>query len=78
MEIFLSSIETKYLEIDSLIDLDSIHETLKQFSSIKDLMMIFHSLKDLFKSFQNHINQTTGCILSKLHQKDHNYDTKSL
>ena len=38
MEIFLSSTESKYLKIYSLIDLDNIHETLKQFASIKEPM----------------------------------------
>ena len=35
MEIVLISTKSKYLEIFSLIDLDNIHETVKQFSSIK-------------------------------------------
>jgi len=35
MEIVLSSTKNKYLEICSLFDLDNIHETFKQFSSIK-------------------------------------------
>ena len=35
MEIVLSSTKSKYLEIYSLFDLDNIHETFKQFSSIK-------------------------------------------
>ncbi len=36
MEIVLSSTESKYLEICSLFDLDNIHETFKQFSSMKN------------------------------------------
>jgi len=35
MEIVLSSTKSKYVEIFSLFDLDNIHETFKQFSSIK-------------------------------------------
>jgi len=35
MEIVLSSTKSKYLEICSLFDLDNIHETFKQFSSMK-------------------------------------------
>jgi len=35
MEIVLSSIKSKYLEMFSLFDLDNIHETFKQFSSMK-------------------------------------------
>jgi len=35
MEIVLSSTKSKYLEIFSLFDLDNIHETFKQFSSMK-------------------------------------------
>jgi len=36
MEIVLSSTKSKYLEICSLFDLDNIHETFKQFSSMKN------------------------------------------
>ncbi len=36
MEIILSSTKGKYLEICSMFDLDNIHETFKQFSSIKE------------------------------------------
>jgi len=36
MEIVLSSTKSKYLEICSLFDLDDIHESFKQFSSIKE------------------------------------------
>ncbi len=36
MEIVLSSTKNKYLEICSLFDLDNIHETFKQFSSMKN------------------------------------------
>ena len=63
MEIFLSSTETKYLEFDSFIDLDSIHETLKQFSSIKkpieakifavNELISFHELSKL----KNHLDK---------------------
>ena len=35
MEIVLQNTKGKYLEIFSLLDLDSIHETIKKFSSIK-------------------------------------------
>ena len=35
MEIVLSSTKSKYLQIFSLFDLDNIHETFKQFSSMK-------------------------------------------
>ena len=36
MEIVLKNINSKYLEIFSLIDLDNIHETFKRFSTIKE------------------------------------------
>ena len=36
MEIVLKNINSKYLEIFSLIDLDNIHETFKSFSSVKE------------------------------------------
>ena len=69
MEIFLSSTETKYLEIDSLIDLDSIHETLKQFSSIKGPMeaKIF-AVNESISSHQlsklkNHFDKNNICPL---------------
>ena len=38
MEIVLKNINSKYLEIFSLIDLDNIHETFKSFSSIKETL----------------------------------------
>jgi len=57
MEIFLSSTESKYLEIYSFIDLDNIHETLKQFSSTKEPMeAIIFAVNELISS----------CKLSKL------------
>ena len=36
MEIVLRNIDSKYLEIFSLLDLDNIHETFKRFSSVKE------------------------------------------
>ena len=36
MEIILKNINSKYLEIFSLSNLDDIHETFKRFSSIKE------------------------------------------
>ena len=36
MEIVLRNIDSKYLEIFSLLDLDNIHETFKRFSTIKE------------------------------------------
>ena len=78
MEIFLSSTETKYLEIDSLIDLDSIHETLKQFSSIKGPMeaKIF-AVNELISSHElsklkNHLDKLN---ISSIYIYSNNRDT---
>jgi len=73
MEIVLSSSKSKYLEICSLFDLDNIHETFKQVSSIKGPLEaeIFavnesissHQLSKL-KNYFNKINISSLCIYS--------------
>ena len=73
MEIVLSSTKSKYLEICSLFDLDNIHETFKQFSSMKIPLeaKIFavnesiscHQLSKLKNHFDN-INSCSLCIYS--------------
>ncbi len=73
MEIVLSSTKAKYLEICSLFDLDNIHETFKQFSSIKEPLeaKIFainesissHQLSKLKNHFDK-INVDSLCIYS--------------
>ena len=73
MEIVLTSNKSKYLEIFSLFDLDNIHETFKQFSSIKGPLeaKIFavnesissHQLSNLKNHFDK-INIHSLCIYS--------------
>ena len=73
MEIVLSSTKSQYLEIYSLFDLDNIHETFKQFSSIKEPLeaKIFainesissHQLSKLKNNFDK-INVDSLCIYS--------------
>ena len=73
MEIVLSSTKSKYLEICSLFDLDKIHETFKQFSSMKEPLeaKIFsinesissHQLSKLKNQFDK-INISSLCIYS--------------
>ena len=73
MEIILSSTKSKYLEIFSLLDLDNIHETFKEFPSMKDPMeaKIFavnetissQKLSKLKKHFDK-INTSSLCIYS--------------
>ena len=64
MEIVLSSMTSKYLEICSLFDLDNIHETFKQFSSMKEpLEAKIFSVNESISSHQlsklkNHFNKT--------------------
>jgi len=73
MEIVLSSTKSKYLEICSFFDLDNIHETFKQFSSMKEPLeaKIFavnesissHQLSKLKNHFDK-INISSVCIYS--------------
>ena len=73
MEIVLSSTEMEYLEICSLFDLENIHETFKQFSSMKNPLeaKIFavnesissHQLSKLKNHFDK-INVDSLCIYS--------------
>ena len=69
MEIVLSNIKSKYLEIYSLFDLDNIYETFKQFSSMKGPVgaKIFAvneslSLHQLLK-LKNHFDKNNICEL---------------
>ena len=73
MEIILSSTKSKYLKIFSLLDLDNIHETFKEFPSMKDPMeaKIFAVNETIssqkLSKLKNHfdkINTSSLCIYS--------------
>jgi len=69
MEIVLKNIESKYLEIFSLLDLDNIHETFKRFSSIKEpLEAKIFSVNESINPHQllklkNHFDKINICFL---------------
>jgi len=69
MEIVLSSTKSKYLEIFSLFDLDNIHETFKQFSSMKGpLEAKIFAINESISSHQllklkNHFDRINICSL---------------
>ncbi len=78
MEIVLSSTKSKYLEICSLFDLDNIHETFKQFSSVKNpLEAKIFAINESISSHQlsklkDHFDKIN---ISSLHIYSNNRDT---
>ena len=69
MEIVLSNIKSKYLEIYSLFDLDNIHETFKELSSIKGpleakIFAVNESISShQLSKFKNHFDKINICSL---------------
>ncbi len=69
MEIVLKNTKSKYLEIFSLLDLDSFHETLKRFSSIKEpleakIFVINESINShKLSKLKNHFEKFNICSL---------------
>ena len=70
MEIVLKNTQSKYYEIFSLLDLDYIHETFKEFSSVKGpLEAKIFSINESISSHQlsklkNHLDKINVCSLS--------------
>ena len=69
MEIVLKNTKSKYLEVFPLLDLDNIHETLKQFSSTKEpIEAIIFAVNELISSYKlsklkNHFDKINICSL---------------
>ena len=69
MEIVLKNINSKYLEIFSLLDLENIHETFKKFSSIKEpleakIFAVNESISShQFLKLKNHFDKINICSL---------------
>jgi len=69
MEIVLKNTKSEYLEVFSVIDLDNIHETFKEFSSIKGpLEATIFAINELINSHQlsklkNHFDKINICSL---------------